>query len=135
MYQAKLMDIVRRDPRFAYEAYEFVFLALAFTQKQLGRMPREKPAGETEVQYHVSGPELLAGIRDLALREFGFMARVVFKMWGINRTVDFGAIVFNLVQEKLMSKTDQDSLADFDQVYDLDTVLVEGFRIQLDEVE
>ena len=63
------------------------------------------------------------------------MARIVFRMWGINRTADFGEIVFNLVGEKLMSKTDQDTRQDFHDIYDLDQVLVQDFRIQLDEAE
>ena len=32
-----------------------------------------------------------------------------------------------------MSKTDQDTRADFRDVYDLDQALVQGYRIQLDE--
>ena len=32
------------------------------------------------------------------------MARVVFRLWGIRNTSDFGEIVFNLVEENLMSK-------------------------------
>jgi len=34
---SKLLAVVRRDPRYAYEAYEFVFQALEYTQKMLGR--------------------------------------------------------------------------------------------------
>ena len=98
---------MRRDPRYAYEAYEFVFAALAHTQKLLGREPPREPGDEPEPHHHVSGPELLDGIRDLALREFGLMARTVFRLWGINRTDDFGEIVFNLVEANLMSKTDR----------------------------
>ncbi|TMQ33024.1 MAG: hypothetical protein E6K70_15385 [Planctomycetota bacterium] len=133
MYQARLADLVRRDPRYTYEAYEFVFAALTHTQKLLGRLPGKNDAADA--QYHVTGRELVAGIRDLALREFGFMARIVFRMWGIRSTADFGEIVFNLVQENLMSKTDQDCREDFRDVFDLDRELVQGFRIELDEVE
>jgi uncharacterized repeat protein (TIGR04138 family) len=133
MYQARLADLVRRDPRYTYEAYEFVFAALTHTQKMLGRLPGKNDAADA--QYHVTGRELVAGIRDLALREFGFMARIVFRMWGIRSTADFGEIVFNLVQENLMSKTDQDCREDFRDVFDLDRELVQGFRIELDEVE
>jgi len=138
-----LEELVRRDPRYAYEAYEFVFAALAHTQKLLGRAPQE-PAEEPPeepseepgvVEHHVSGPELLDGIRDLALREFGLMARTVFRMWGIDRTGDFGEIVFNLIEANLMSKTEGDSRADFVGVYDLDQALVHDYRIVLDEVE
>jgi uncharacterized repeat protein (TIGR04138 family) len=133
MYQARLADLVRRDPRYTYEAYEFVFAALTHTQKMLGRLPGKNDAADA--QYHVTGRELVAGVRDLALREFGFMARIVFRMWGIRSTADFGEIVFNLVQENLMSKTDQDCRDDFRDVFDLDRELVQGFRIELDEVE
>ncbi len=134
-YQARLAEVVRRDPRYMYEAYEFVFAALSYTQKQLGRVPSEEESGTPAPQYHVSGRELVEGVRSLALREFGLMARIVFRMWGINRTADFGEIVFNLVEENLMSKTDQDTRDDFRDLFDLDRALVQEFRIEWDEAE
>ncbi len=135
MHHAGLADLVRRDPRYAYEAYEFVFAALEHTQKRLGRQPRRETPGEVGPQHHVSGPELLEGVRDLALREFGLMARTVFHMWGIDRTDDFGEMVFNLVESNLMSKTDEDHRADFHNIYDLDETLVRGYQIKLEEAE
>lgn len=134
MNHPKLAEIVRRDPRYAYEAYEFVFAALAHTQQMLGRVPPES-GGEGERQYHVKGPELLRGICDLALRDFGLMARTVFRRWGIERTDDFGEIIFNLIDANLMSKTDDDSRQDFHNVFDLDEVLLNGYRIVLEETE
>src|SRR5438445_1634854 len=133
MYQARLADLVRRDPRYTYEAYEFVFAALRHTQKMLGRLPGEEE--ESLPQQHVSGRELLEGVRDLALREFGLMARTVFRMWGIERTDDFGEIIFNLIESKLMSKTADDTRDDFREVYDLDAALVQNYRIVLDEAD
>jgi uncharacterized repeat protein (TIGR04138 family) len=135
MHHPKLAELVRRDPRYAYEAYEFVFAALAHTQKMLGRSAPEDPNVEPGPDHHVSGPELLQGIRDLALREFGLMARTVFRLWGIDRTDDFGEIIFNLVEANLMSKTPTDSRADFRNVYDLDQALVRDYQIRLDETE
>jgi uncharacterized repeat protein (TIGR04138 family) len=135
MYHPKLAEIVRRDPRYAYEAYEFVFAALTHSQKMLGRLPREEKSAEVEAQHHVSGPELLQGVRDLALHEFGLMARTVFRRWGINQTDDFGEIVFNLVEATLMSKTTDDTRRDFHAVYDLDRALVDGYRINIEEAE
>jgi uncharacterized repeat protein (TIGR04138 family) len=135
---ARLFQVARSFPRYPYEAYEFVFAGLNYTQQSLGRIPKElehAEHAEPAPQYHVTGRELLEGIRELALREFGMMARVVFRMWGVENTVDFGRMVFNLVEAGLMSKTDEDSLADFENVYDLDRALVQGFRIQLDEAE
>src|ERR1700730_6788410 len=102
MHHAVLAEIVLRDPRYAYEAYELVFEWLAHTQKRLGRQqPRGEEGGAVGPQHHVSGPELLEGIRELALREFGLMARTVFSLWGIQGTADFGEIVFNLVESNL----------------------------------
>src|SRR5579862_2930002 len=101
LFHAGLLEVVRRDPRFAYEAYEFLFHALHHSQKMLGREP--PPSGEgdkplaVDNQYHISGRELLDGVRDLAVREFGLMANTVFRQWGIQRTDDFGDMVFNLV--------------------------------------
>jgi uncharacterized repeat protein (TIGR04138 family) len=126
--QPKLFDIVQRDTRYAYEAYEFVFDALDFTLEKLGKRDADKSEAATR---HVSGAELLHGARELALREFGLMARTVFRQWGINRTGDFGEIIFNLIDAELMSKTSEDSRADFQDVYDLDAALVQGFRLEL----
>ena len=134
IFHAGIAEVVRRDPRYAYEAYEFVFAALHHTQKRLGRVPAEE-TGEPGPHHHVSGRELLEGVRDLARREFGLMARTVFRMWGIDRTADFGEIIFNLIEANLMSKTDEDCRADFVGVYDLDEALVRDYRIVLDEVE
>src|SRR5262245_7623844 len=119
MFHPVIAEIVRRDPRYAYEAYEFVFSALEHTQKMLGRENPVATGSEVGPQHHVTGPELLEGARDLALAQFGLMARTVFRVWGINRTDDFGEIVFNLVESNLMSKTDQDSRDTFRAVYNL----------------
>jgi uncharacterized repeat protein (TIGR04138 family) len=135
----KLDEMVRLDPRYAREAYEFLFAALAHTQKMLGRnsacsVPPEKASEMTatgEDECHVSGPQLLLGMRDLALREFGLMARTVFRMWGINRTDDVGEIVFNLIDANLMSRTPEDNRGDFHAVYDMDEALERDYRIEV----
>jgi uncharacterized repeat protein (TIGR04138 family) len=131
-YHPRIADIVRRDPRYAYEAYEFVFAALAYTQEALGREPQSE---EGDAASHVKGPELLHGIRDFARREFGLMARTVFCRWGINRTDDFGEIIFNLIEANLMSKTPDDNRRDFHDVYDLDEELRNGYRMGLEEAD
>src|ERR1700733_12140417 len=132
MHHPKLDELARRDPRYACEAYEFVFAALTHTQKMLGRNPSAAESGKEE-DYHVSGQQLLLGVRDLALREFGLMARTVFRMWGVNRTDDFGEIVFNLIEGGLMSKTERDSRADFHDLFNLDEALVRDYRIEVEK--
>src|SRR5262245_7811383 len=129
MRHPEIAEIVRRDRRYAYEAYEFIFEALGHTQKMVGRVPA---AGSTPGhEHHVSGKEILQGAVDLARQEFGFLARTVFSQWGLRRTDDLGEIVFNLIEANLLSKTDADSRADFHEVFDLDRALTEGFNINL----
>src|SRR4051794_35944885 len=109
MIHPGLMEVARQDPRYAYEAYEFLFAALAHTQKRLGRAAEPTRSGEdAPAENHVSGRELCEGVIDLARQEFGRMARVVFRLWGVNATDDIGAIVFNLIDANLLSKTDRD---------------------------
>lgn len=132
MRQEKLETIAQRDGRYAYEAYEFLYEALDHTLNQLGK-ERPTTPGDPGEHHHVTGRELLAGVRDLALKQFGLMARTVFRLWGIERTSDFGEIVFRLVEAGLMSKTEDDSLLDFQDVYDFDEALVKNYRIDLDE--
>ncbi len=131
MRQAKLEEISQRDGRYAYEAYEFIFEALEHTMRMHGKaLPAQAKAPEPH--HHVTGRQLLEGIRDLAQKQFGLMARVVLRLWGINRTDDFGQIVFRLVEEGLMSKTEEDNLEDFQNAFDLDEALLAGFRIELE---
>jgi uncharacterized repeat protein (TIGR04138 family) len=103
-----LRQVLEKDPRFPVDAYRFLFEALRFTVDQL-------PA-----QRHVSGRELLEGVRQYALQQFGGMARTVLRHWNIRRTEDIGDMVFNLVEANLMGKTDTDSKNDFKGGYDFD---------------
>ena len=107
----KIEEITDKDNRYKPDAYEFVMESLWFTQKRL------KQAG------HISGKELLEGIRKFALQQYGPMAKIVFKHWGVKTTNDFGEIVFNMIDAGLLRKTEEDKRADFDNVYDFNTAL------------
>jgi uncharacterized repeat protein (TIGR04138 family) len=134
MHNPKITAIVRNDPRYAYEAYVFAFEAIEHTQKMLGRVP---DAGAREVagpRHHVSGPELLHGVCALAREDFGLLAKTVFRQWGIHRTGDIGDIVFNLIEAELLSRTDSDQRSDFEDVFDIDRALSDGFTIPLDKL-
>jgi uncharacterized repeat protein (TIGR04138 family) len=138
MFHAGLMEVARRDKRYAYEAYEFLFEALAHTQKLLGRVAeptQTELSVENPVENHVSGPELLTGVTDLARHEFGRMARVVFHFWGIDSTDDVGEIVFNLIDANLLSKTERDQRNDFHNLFDLDDMLLRNYEIRLEKTE
>jgi len=103
--------IAEDDGRYQREAYLFVYAALDFTVTRMGRRDAPSPG------RHISGQQLSDGIRTYAREQFGPMAGDVFAGWGLGGTLDFGNIVYNLIDAGLMSKTDQDRLEDFRDVY------------------
>lgn len=107
-----LEKIQSRDSRFANEAYLFVSEALGETVRKLGR--QKAPVGKR----HVSGQELAEGMADFALDRFGPMTYQVLKTWGLAKTRDIGDIVYTLIDEKVLAKSDNDSIDDFNEVYD-----------------
>lgn len=103
--------ICKEDSRYAKEAYFFVRQSLDHTIKKL--QPERKKGN-----HHVSGQELLSGIRDFALECYGPLAYTVLSVWGVRNCEDFGNIVFNLVDYELLGKTQDDSHKDFTGGYD-----------------
>ncbi|MBX3411149.1 MAG: hypothetical protein KF708_00415 [Pirellulales bacterium] len=142
-----LIKLLRRDKRYSLEAYVFVFEALAFAQSKLGMgrdvasesRPAPPPAEEEEdessegSERHLTGQELCEAIRVYALEQFGYMAKCVLNSWGVHKTGDFGEIVFNLIEVERMRKTPEDRREDFDDVFDFETGLVQGFEFKLTE--
>ncbi|MDP2989261.1 MAG: hypothetical protein Q8O57_01685 [Kiritimatiellota bacterium] len=110
-FEEAVAQILKEDPRYAPEAYHFIRATLDWTSRSL-KKPTEGPG------RHVSGAELLEGIRQYALKEYGPLAMTVLNAWGIRQCADFGQIVFNLVNKKFLGKTDNDSAHDFDRGYD-----------------
>lgn len=117
--------IARPGLRYQRQAYQFVFAALRHTQELLDRGTAQDPEDEGA---HISGPELLDGIRQLALCQFGLLTRTVFRQWGITTTDDFGRIVFELIERGEMRKTERDQLCDFFDVYDFEQVFDRNYQ-------
>jgi uncharacterized repeat protein (TIGR04138 family) len=110
--EQKIDEVLARDERYRVEAYHFVLAALSYTIQRRG-----EPG-------HVSAADLLHGIRDFGLEQFGPMARTVFNHWGIDHSAQFGDLVFNLIEAGLLGKRDEDRREDFDEAaFDLDTEL------------
>ena len=114
-----LRRITERDSRYPLEAYLFVLESLFHTRRIFKK------------EKHASGKELLEGIKDLALSRYGSMAKIVFEYWGIKNTIDFGHIVFNMVDENILSKTTDDKLSDFKNVFDFNDVFDKGYTIRV----
>jgi uncharacterized repeat protein (TIGR04138 family) len=119
-FSEALDSIIAADPRYARDAYVFLRDALDYTTKQ------QKKIKGTTVR-HVSGPELLEGVRQYALKEFGPMVMTVFGYWGLHACEDIGHMVFNLIGAGIFGKTDEDSIEDFKNVYQFKDVFVKPF--------
>ena len=111
-----LEEVVQETGRYDIEAYRFVFEALDHLLEKVGE------------RRHVTGAELSHAIRELALERFGFMARTVLNQWDVHETHDFGEIVYHLVKNELMSKTDEDRISDFDDIYDFEEAFDRGYH-------
>lgn len=117
-----LKSIVSKDDRYTAEAYIFVREGLDYTVKNL------------ETMRHVSGQELLEGMRKYALKEYGPVTKRVLSEWGITECVDFGNIVFNLIEEGLLGKTEEDSIEDFMGGYDFHEAFIMPFKPQASQL-
>lgn len=115
----KLERITQKDKRYRIDAYEFVLEALSFTQKK------------TKKKRHISGQELVYGIKEYALEQFGGLSKAVFDHWGIKVTEDFGEIVFNMIKEEILYKTEKDSKDDFRDAYDFKEAFKARFDIKV----
>ena len=118
-FETIVENIYAKDRRYKEDAYVFVMEALAYTQKKFNR-PK-----------HVKGEEMLIGLRELLLEQFGPMTMMVLSHWGIKSTEDFGNIVFNLVENRVLSKTEDDSIEEFRNGYDFGEAFESGYRKQL----
>jgi uncharacterized repeat protein (TIGR04138 family) len=159
---ASVLAIFKRDPRFRPEAYHFLLEALDHTLGRGGPVaggtgaaaaggaapPPPAPSASADALaaarganvpppiWNVTGRDLLGGFRDLALDRYGALAREVLRTWGITKTGDVGAVVFNLVESGLLQKTATDSPADYQDVFDFESAFDRAFadRLRKEEV-
>jgi uncharacterized repeat protein (TIGR04138 family) len=119
-YEAAIDIVLTRTPHYDRAAYHFLRDALEFTVKE-----RKKATGESG---HVTGQQLLDGIRRFAIKQYGPMVPIVLEYWGIKRTEDFGHMVFALVEVGIFGKTERDSIDDFKDVFSFEEAFVVPFR-------
>lgn len=115
-----IQAICRDDPRYAPAAYRFVmFEGIEYTTRKHLKLT-------DQTVRHLTGREVCEGLRALALEQFGYLAWPVWRSWGIRTSRDWGEIVFNLCARDLLSRTDEDRIEDFDDIYDPPTALRAG---------
>ena len=105
--------MVTEDPRFSPEAYEFISDAVIYTTEQLLRNGNKK--------RHISGKELLEGIKEFAMSEYGPIAKNVLENWGIKDSISIGHIVFNMVDNQLLGRSEEDTIEDFKGGFDFES--------------
>ena len=92
-------DIHAEDNKYGKGAYFFVREALDHTLKS-------RNSSQNKKNGHVSGEELLEGIRIYALDRFGPMTMTLLNHWNINQCKDFGEIVFKLIDHGILGRTE-----------------------------
>src|SRR6185503_210786 len=124
----KLRQIALSDGRFSPEAFYFLFEALEIAVRLAGKEGLQGPA------RHVTGQEVVHGMRAHALQQFGPLAPSVWRSWGVRETMDWGRIVFLLVDRGLLKRQDNDTIEDFRDDLDFERVFVDGYRAKLAEL-
>lgn len=123
--EEQIRMLALKDGRYSPEAFRFLFEALPIAMRLAGK---EKAEG---TERHVTGQEVLAGMRAHALQLFGPLAAAVWRSWGVRETLDWGRIVFLLVDNGLLNRQDSDTLDDFGIGFDFDEVFVQQYRVPL----
>ena len=130
-----LQEVVTDLAMYPIEAFQFVQQGLSQTISLLhGELEKsganeESLSDEEQLSRHISGQQLAEGLRLYALEQWGLLARVVLRRWNITATIDFGRIVFAMVDAGMMKKTDEDTLEDFRDVYDFKTAFENAYQI------
>ena len=146
-----ISQLAREDGRYGVDAYTFVFEALNHAHTVMERekkdasdeteaaeieqllLSEELEIADADVDEEIEYLEQMAAksqsSSDEAERHVTGQEKCVLNSWGVYRTVDFGNIVFNLIEIGQMKKTDRDKLEDFENVFDFDRELVDNFSI------
>ncbi|MBX3418110.1 MAG: hypothetical protein KF851_10945 [Pirellulaceae bacterium] len=134
-----LVQLLRSDTKYSLEAYLFVREGLAYAADHIALENVAEPTSMVATaqavrskQKHVSGQELCEGIRQYALNQFGFMAKIVLNSWGLQSTSDIGEVVYKMIEIGLLKKSSRDRRSHFDDVFDFEAAFVEEFDFAAD---
>lgn len=120
-----IRKLAQKDGRYSPEAFGFLLDSLEHAVRLAGK---DRYKGK---ERHVTGQEVLNGMRDYALQLFGPLAAHVWRFWGIHQTIDWGRIVFLLVEAGMLNRQESDTIEDFRDGFDFDEVFVRGYRPEI----
>lgn len=128
-----MFEIIENDSRYPIDAYQFVREALAYAsdnmELQLQEFERFSDGDATVVERHFTGQQLCEAIRQYAVNQFGYLAKVVLRNWNIDSTSCFGDLVYNMIDAEMMKKSEEDRREHFNDVYDFDDVFETDLEI------
>lgn len=120
-------SILKKDNSYKAESYIFLLNSLDYTLETF-----KKRHNRLVSQRHITGQEMSYGIKDFAIKLFGPTAKLVLNSWGIYKTIDFGKIVYNLIEVGLMGKNSKDKLSDFENVFNFENVFIKNYVFSTD---
>jgi uncharacterized repeat protein (TIGR04138 family) len=117
-----IQEIAKNDGRYSLRAFQFVHEGLEYSVKKFygADLPTDEP-------HHITGKQLCEGLADLAADKWGRLAKLTLNKLGIKSTIDFGNIVYLMVDNKWMHARPEDSIEDFHNVYDFETVFERNY--------
>jgi len=114
--QEQIADLARTDRRYPADAYMLVFDGLEHALANMG------------TRRHVTPRELVLGVRDAAVDNWGLLARSVLETWGMRDTGAIGDLVFNLIRRGLLEAGEEDTRDQFDDAFSFEEGLDGHFK-------
>ena len=108
----KIAKISEKDGRYSKESFLFILASLEYILSKLTK------------RRHLTGQELSKGIAEYAREQYGYLAKTVLNNWGLYTTLDYGEVVYLLINGGLMNKTENDKKEDFADAYDFNEEFV-----------
>lgn len=110
--------ILSKHPEYAPDAYHFMRTALDSASRRFNK---------TAENPHLTAEELYLGFCAALLEEYGPLAKAVTEHWGIFKSADVGAIVYNLIEVGVFGRQESDTQAQFDHLRRIDDILNEPY--------
>ena len=116
--------VLLEDGRYPLAAYTFL-------NEGLRRAARKRHGELTGHSQHVTGEEICLALRDMAVSRWGALAATVLGGWHIHATIDFGQMVYLLIDHDVWGRTPDDSIEDFRDVYDFNEAFAAASAFEL----
>ncbi|MBO4527043.1 MAG: hypothetical protein IKS92_15845 [Victivallales bacterium] len=125
------LDIIRKiceeDDTFPPMAYCFVRDSVHKALDNIAKAKRQNLFADDDPP-DIKGADLCRFFRDTLINRFGPSAIDVLDTWNIKKTSDFGKIIYKLISVEILGKSENDSIEDFDDVFDFTEEFVMPYK-------